>query len=129
MTLLTPGGKVGRFVCRHDRGCFGIFQSTGKGRYCFQIEVVVRLVKDQEIRTCQHETAQDEPCGFSSGKVADRFEGVVSTKEQFSENASCILVVNDILAALQPIKCIDAAVFIENVSVVLWAVSNFYSMT
>ena len=108
-----------------DGGSFEIFESPGERRDRFEIEVVVRFVEDQEIGGGEEESADDEAGGFPSRQSAERFEGVVAAEEHFPEDASDVLVEDDVFSRFEPIECRLVAVFVEHFAVVLGAVADF----
>ena len=69
-----------------------------------EVEVVGRLVEDQEIWFLQHEAAEDEARGFAAGEGARGLERVVAAEKHLTHQAAEFLLVGAGIELPEPVN-------------------------
>ena len=80
-------------VRHHDQAAFEALQGHGQGLAHFDIQMIGRLVEQQQIGPPRHQQCQRQPGLLAAGKTADRFERAVTLKAEASQVVAYFLLI------------------------------------
>ena len=109
-----------------EDGAFVLLQREVEGVDGFEVEMVGRLVEDEDVGLLQHELAEEQAGGFAAGERVGHLHALFAAEEHLAEDAADVFLGGILVELVQPV--VDGASHLDGGDEVLREVADLRSV-